>query len=214
MEFVYDIDDTTGPPLPLDVARPFHASGAQLPADVLERTVAHAEADKIAIVNNSEFAGQLAGRVSGQKSGHEQVRLASKEPAALVVELNKSLPRESRYATLVHELAHVYCGHLGVPHGGWWQERTRLDKEVMEFEAEAVAWIVCARQGLDPGSYRYLEGYLAPGQPIPAISLNEVVVAANHIEALAAERFGLNPHSDLTILIPLARMASFFEGGD
>ena len=63
----------------------------------------------------------------------------------------------------------------------------------MEFEAEAVAWIVCARQGLDPGSYRYLDGYLVPGRSIPPISLNELVVAANHIESLATDRFRAKP---------------------
>jgi hypothetical protein len=188
VEFVYDIEDTTGPPLPRDAAQPFHARGEMLPVDVFDRSVVHAQADKIAVID-ADFGPQLAGRVSGQLVGREQICLRSKEPAALVVELNRTLSVESKYATLVHELAHVYCGHLGVPRGGWWQERTNLDKHVKEFEAEAVAWIVCARQGLDPGSYKYLEGYLTPGRSIPPISLNELVVAANHIELLAAERF-------------------------
>ena len=58
-----------------------------------------------------------------------------------------------------------------------------------EFEAEAVTWIVCSRQGLDPGSYRYLEGYLKGKPSVPEISLNQMMVAANHIELLGTGRF-------------------------
>jgi hypothetical protein len=55
-----------------------------------------------------------------------------------------------------------------------------------EFEAEAVAWIVGARQGLDPGSYRYLEGFLGTNRNVPDVSLHQIMVAANHIEMLAS----------------------------
>lgn len=136
-----------------------------------------------------KFGPSLAGRVSGQRTDREEVNLSTGAPAALIVELNQGLPRESRYATLVHELAHVYCGHLGVPRGAWWADRQSLDLRRREFEAEAVAWIVCSRQGLDPGSYRYLESFLGREKHLPEASLNQIVVAANHIEMLGSKRF-------------------------
>lgn len=188
VEFVYDITDTTGPPLPIEVLQPFLSSGRMLPEEVFDQTVEHAAADRISIIAMN-FGGQLAGRVSGQVRGRTLIRLPSGESAALVVELNTRLSRESQYATLVHELAHVYCGHLGVPPGAWWPSRTELDRRRAEFEAEAVAWIVCARRGLDPGSYRYLEGFLGPDRQVPDVSLSQIMVAANHIETLGQPRF-------------------------
>jgi hypothetical protein len=56
---------------------------------------------------------------------------------------------ESRYATLVHELAHLYCGHLGTPDDGWWPDRQNLSLTVCEFEAESVSDLVygCWKNG-------------------------------------------------------------------
>jgi hypothetical protein len=134
------------------------------------------------------FGRSLAGRVSGQLPGREIVKLQDGKAALLVVDLAERLTVEEKFATLVHELAHVYCGHLVAPHGVWWPDRP-LDLFHREFEAEAVSWIVCARRGLDPGSYRYLEGYLKPGARLPDVSLNQIMVAANYIEGLAGGRF-------------------------
>jgi hypothetical protein len=187
VEFVYDITDTTGPALQADVSSPFRTVG-QLPPLVLERTVRHAESDQIAVLE-VKFGSTLAGRVSGQHPDRAKVLLKSGAPAVLVVEISKDLSSEARYATLVHELAHVYCGHVGVPQGAWWKDRTTVDREVREFEAEAVAWIVCSRKGLDPGSSRYLAGYVDAGRDLPDASLDQIMVAANHLEMLASENF-------------------------
>jgi hypothetical protein len=191
VEFVYDIDDTTGPELPDAVRYPFRTRGV-LSQDVFDRVAKNAQHDCVAILE-SKFAAQLAGRVSGDLPNRAPVLLANGKNAALVVEINSSLTVEAKFATLAHELAHIYCGHLGVPKGAWWARRTVTDLHVREFEAECVAWIVCARHGIDPGSYRYLNGYLGPGRSIPEISLNEVFVAAGHIESLASEKFRRKP---------------------
>jgi hypothetical protein len=182
VEFVYDIDDTTGPELHEELIQPFRTTG-RLDPMVLDRVRQHAEQDGIAVCE-LEFGRALAGCVSGQLPNREVVKLRSGKAALLVVDLAKRLKTEEKFATLVHELAHVYCGHLTAPAGVWWPSR-RLDYRTREFEAEAVAWIVCARQGIDPGSYHYLEGFLRPGARLPDASLNQIMVAANHIEALA-----------------------------
>jgi len=185
VEFVYDIDDTTGPHLNEDLLEPFRASGHLAPA-VLSRAREHAERDGIAVCD-LDLGRALAGRVSGQLPGREIVKLRNGDPALLVVDLAKPLPTEAKFATLVHELAHVYCGHLVAPSGVWWPART-VDYACREFEAEAVAWIVSARHGIDPGSYRYLEGFLKPQARLPDVSLNQIMVAANHIEGLTRGR--------------------------
>jgi hypothetical protein len=192
VEFVYDIDDTVGPALHQDLLEPFRATGRLDPA-VLGRLREHAERDGIAVCD-FDLLRAFAGRVSGHLPGREVVKLQNGQPAILVVDLAKRLSPEARFATLVHELAHVYCGHLVAPSGVWWPLR-RVDYTCREFEAEAVAWIVCARQGIDPGSYRYLEGFLRPGARLPDVSLNQIMVAANHIEGLTRGR-RLNKNRD------------------
>ena len=42
---------------------------------------------------------------------------------------------EERYAAVVQELAHVFCGHLGIDSDAWWAERNDLDLERVEVEA-------------------------------------------------------------------------------
>jgi hypothetical protein len=80
---------------------------------------------------------------------------------------------ESRYATLVHELAHLYCGHLGTPDDRWWPDRQNLSLTVCEFETESVSYLVCAR--LDTASEGYLAGYVRKCPVTPSISLDRVM---------------------------------------
>lgn len=62
--------------------------------------------------------------------------------------MHDSLDPRSRFATLCHELAHIYFGHLGGDGDGWWPSRINLDQSTVEIEAEAVAYIVSIRLGL------------------------------------------------------------------
>jgi hypothetical protein len=65
--------------------------------------------------------------------------------ARYVVTINQNFSPPAKYATLVHELAHLYCGHLGGDHEGEWESRTGATYEEMEFEAESVSFMVCRR---------------------------------------------------------------------
>ena len=51
-------------------------------------------------------------------------------PVRFEIELNAKNVREIKYATLAHELAQLYCGHLGAPDERWWPNRTILSEEV------------------------------------------------------------------------------------
>ena len=108
--------------------------------------------------------------------------------------LNAGLSREAQYATLVHELAHLYCGHLGTPTEKWWPDRSRLNKIVCEFEAESVCYLVCGRVGIDNPSDKYLAGYIEQNRQVPEISLECVMAASGLIEKMGSER--LKPRKD------------------
>jgi hypothetical protein len=109
-------------------------------------------------------------------------------PRRYALILNSNLSIESRYATLVHELAHLYCGHLGTPDPKLWPDRRGLGLTVREFEAESVCYLVCERAGLSSTSSEYLAGYLKDNEEIPAISFDRVMKAGGLIEEMARKK--------------------------
>lgn len=102
--------------------------------------------------------------------------------------MNSDHPRETKYATLVHELAHLYCGHLGTPNESWWPGRRGLSDAQVEFEAESVCYLVCERAGLRNPSGPYLSDYLQENDETPAISMECVLKSAKLIEQMGRER--------------------------
>jgi hypothetical protein len=86
-----------------------------------------------------------------------------------LVSRDSVLSAEARYGTLVHELAHLYCGHLGTPNARWWPDRQNLSVAVREFEVESVSYLVCTRLGIDTASDEYLAAYVRRDPATPAI---------------------------------------------
>src|SRR5712664_4341218 len=105
--------------------------------------------------------------------------------------LNSVLSAEARYGTLVHELAHLYCGHLGTPNGRWWPDRHDLSHDVREFEAESVSYLVCTRLGIDTASDEYLAGYVRRCPATPAISLDRVMKSVWLLEQTGRASLGM-----------------------
>src|ERR1700730_13703178 len=103
--------------------------------------------------------------------------------------LNLKHTEAQQLGTLAHELAHVFCGHLGVSGEGFWPERSYVTKITREFEAEAVAYLVTDRLNLDIGSVQYLAGYLSDHEPLPINSLDTVFKAVAKIEEMLRGTF-------------------------
>lgn len=192
--FVFDVSDTEGEPLPDRVIDPFRVHCGRVGSE-LQKTEDNACRDGIR-VTQARHGSQLAGSIrKTTAAGHVQF-LTRIKPEKTYVEislryemlLNQNLENESQYATLVHELAHLYCGHLGSPNAKWWPDRRGLSREVAEFEAESVAYLVCRRIGVDPNSEKYLSGYLKNGAEVPPISLECVMKVAGLIERMGRER--------------------------
>jgi hypothetical protein len=204
--FVFDVSDTEplldAPPLPPEVSSPFEVRGGTVRYQ-LERTIENAKRDGVRLSNRnagSQSAGQI-GLARNAAFLEVEVRLAPKRESVLVplryeLLLNSQHSREIRYATLVHELAHLYCGHLGTPNPKWWPNRSGLGEAVYEFEAESVCYLVCQRLGIDNPSEEYLAGYLKDNSDVPQISLECVMAASGMIEKMGRER--LKPRKDGT----------------
>ncbi|PEN04739.1 hypothetical protein CRI93_14615 [Longimonas halophila] len=68
---------------------------------------------------------------------------------------------EEQYAAFAHEMAHLFCGHLGSTETDWWPDRRSLTPAQREIEAESVAYLVCRRAGLHSLSERYLYRHIS-----------------------------------------------------
>jgi hypothetical protein len=102
--------------------------------------------------------------------------------------INQDMKPSTEYATIVHELAHLYCGHLGTPDPKWWPDRRGLSYVQQEFEAESVSYLICKRLGIDSPAEEYLSGCLTGSQDPPPISLECIMKASGLIEQMGKGR--------------------------
>ena len=90
-----------------------------------------------------------------------------------------------KFATIVHELDHLFCGHLCNCYGEKPTETAsrNISHEAKEFEAETVSWLVCRRLGVDKPSYKYLANYFGESNTIPhEVSIDEILKATRLAE--------------------------------
>jgi IrrE N-terminal-like domain len=180
--FVFELSDTE----PIDPAvdlvpeiakNPFPAKG-QPPLGAIERLIS-ACAEAGIEVERRDRGTILAGSVQ---------RLAGRTPEFHLL-LNSKHTEAQQLGTLAHELAHVFCGHLGYLEEGFWPDRRYATKVTRELEAESVAYLVTDRLNLDIGSVQYLASYLSDDKPLPNYSLDSVLKAVGKIEEMLRGTF-------------------------
>jgi len=203
--FVFDVSDTSpslgAPELPEAITNPFAIHRGTENGE-LDKTIENAKRDGVR-VHQREFGSQQAGQI--QKANTRDVfRLpegplfkGEREtvPVHFELLLNSHQSREEQFATLVHELGHLFCGHLGSPNKQYWSDRRRLDWQVVECEAESISYLVCTRLGIETPSAEYLAGYLGEGGKMPPISLETVIKMAGLIQRMGQSRLPLRKSS-------------------
>mgnify|MGYP005841883133 CR=1 FL=1 len=202
--FVFDVSDTepteNAESLPPEVDKPFEVRKGCV-GNRLERVIENAKRDGVRITKSNE-GSQSAGsirhvdkdvKVSQEfQTGVDEYRKPkfTDVPVRYDLLISEKLSAESQYVTIVHELAHLYCGHLGTPNDKWWPNRLGLNDVTQEFEAESVAYLVCSRSNIDNPSEQYLSGYVEVEKEVdvPPISLECVMKAAGLIETMSQQR--------------------------
>jgi hypothetical protein len=200
--FVFDVSDTEptkdAKPLPPEIERPYEVRKGYVGSG-LKSVIDNAKRDGVRI-NNSAEGSQSAGsiqrvakdiRVSqkfqdGLDKNRNQVFIDI--PVKYDVLVNTKLSGEAKYATIVHEFAHLYCGHLGTPDKRWWPDRRGLNNDVREFEAESVTFLVCSRLDIDNPSEQYLSGFVGSQEQVPSISFECVMKVAGLIERMSLQK--------------------------
>ncbi|WP_341325885.1 ImmA/IrrE family metallo-endopeptidase [Methylotuvimicrobium sp. KM2] len=187
---VYDVEDTEGDPLPHDVAEAFRAIGAMTDhriARFLELLGRQGiETQQI------EFGDGLAGNIGKLGNTMEVIKRIpktkekkdTKEKPHYRIRLNKAHDPNIRFATLIHELAHLYLGHLGEDDYLKIPDRSGLTHGHKELEAESVCYMICRRSGVEPDSDRYLANYVRQDMTVEHFDLYALLKTAGQIETV------------------------------
>lgn len=201
IEYVFEELDTD-PPIQRDPANDaFAADGPFDPERLTKLIAALAKPTSRHLtvrVKLQSFGANLAGWINRQpiQAGKHDPAVkrdaaASKAAGGAVwdVAINGRLTPAEQFVTLLHELGHLFCGHLGafvennltVDEFGW-PDRSGLPHATREIEAELVAWWLANREGLTTGSPLYLRPYLEQsGDDIELVDLDRVTRAVARV---------------------------------
>lgn len=188
---VYDVLDTEGKPLPTDVAS-FFAHGA-----IDEKQLASFK--QLVTKKHIEWCWIDAGDQTAGSICVIERPAKAKDPSHYSMNINKNHNTAVQFTTLAHELAHLFLGHLGPDKVLNVPERPSMDHAQEELEAESVAFLVCARNGVASKSETYLKDYVTRNTTIDDIDLYQIMRASGQVEAL----LGLTAHTKYDI--PKAR---------
>jgi hypothetical protein len=177
---VYDVADTEGAPLPEDVLSPFRANGPMTQERMNE--FARCLSSKGIDLGTLDYGPGLAGQIHSLEVGRASDNRRKKP--AYRIRMNKNHNANTQFATLVHELAHLYLGHLGPDEYLRVVPRPQPKEAHGELEAESVSYIVCNRSGVESAPEAYLSGYLGWHTGIEDIDVFSVLKAAGQIEAV------------------------------
>ena len=145
---------------------------------------AGAKRHRVEVVETDQYGALLAGTAAAINQVPERLS-SSRDGPLWRVKVNarhEDLP--TRFATLTHELGHIYCGHLGADPGGRWpdrREKVRSNAQ-REMEAEAVCWLVCCRNGVKARSKEYLNSLIRDSD-LGTVSMFSIYTAANRVES-------------------------------
>jgi hypothetical protein len=183
--FVYDVVDTEGDALPIEATDPFRAFGDLKTDDIL--CFGHLLGRSGIQLRTIEFGAGLAGNVQRSEQEGLEVEFRSKEKkvkSSYIVRINKAHNPNVQFTTLVHELAHLYLGHLGPDKSLAIPERFISDGNTAELEAESVSFLVCSRRGVHSNAEQYLSDFVKNNAAVENLDIYVVLKAAGKVETV------------------------------
>jgi len=198
VQFVYDLKNTQGEDN-LDLNTCIHwwkeKKSNILTEEIFNKTVKHFEKKyQIPLISKQpkeyfeKHSLSTGGYARGDKNSNKlEITLHPRYSA-----LNDNNIDEA-YGILVHEIAHIFLGHLGqkdyevknkegkITTKQLCKDRPGLTKPVIELEAELTAWLVFNRFGIEKQSVEYLAGWLTRTEDWDKIDMALVLRIANVI---------------------------------
>jgi len=184
---VYALDSVEGAPLPEELEK-FASFEGVWDESWLTLTVENAaERDRIR-VDFKALSSTLAGFATVAHGSTDWKRR---------IAIHDQLDGPSRFGVLCHELAHIYLGHLGSDAEYWWPSRSNLIKNAVEVEAEAVAFLVTLRLGLQGSSSAYVSRHMPGGNVPEGVSMDLISKGAGRIEQMARQKMSRRVARDI-----------------
>jgi hypothetical protein len=180
---VYDLQDTEGRPVPEDAAT-FVVHGC-ISADKMVRAYRHLAARSVdcqLFDAGDGLAGGIQKVCEGPKGGPWRYR----------INLNRNHSTTVKFATVAHELGHLFLGHLGADRALRILARDGLSVHQRELEAESVAYLMCRRHGVTPKSETYLAQCIDDDTTVENLDVWQLMRSAGRAEAL----MGLSQRDD------------------
>jgi len=187
--FVFDIHETEGAPVPSTGLKAGDIRN-RVPAKVYTNTLYNSALHGIGVheTASQNAATNTASRIT--PALRKQLKdIDFKKDSSYLILIDKAQSLEDKYPALVHELGHIFCGHLGIDRHAWWPEREDANINGEEIEADAVAYLVCKRLGVQTRSTKYLARYMHKDQLLPAFSLNAILQAVAYTEEMGKSRW-------------------------
>jgi hypothetical protein len=188
--FVFDISDTEGPDLPVTITNLRQIDAFLAEGEYPHKFMSYLEKTFLKLqisLRQVEYPPQKAGQIR---------RMASSDKFEM--QINSVHTPLQRFTTIIHEMGHLCCGHLGQVPWASWKDRSDVSLEVREFEAETISWMVSTRLGIETGSAAYLHGYL-PDALIPdGVNLDNILVGAGKLEQMGKGTFRPKKENFLT----------------
>jgi len=188
--FVYDMDDTDGVPVPELIEDPFKVEGS-IPDEILNKTMENCNSFGIHI-RKKKMSSQHGGTAINAKlldRGYKRSR-----DVKATIEINEDSNEDIMYATLCHELGHIFLGHLGNDEDEWWPDRGYLSRNQAELEAESAKHLVLSRAGVDGRSAEYISHYILDERDIRNLSIDLIVKTAGLIERMGKKTIPPKKH--------------------
>ena len=107
----------------------------------------------------------------------------AKIPSRYITRVNSVHDPNTQFATIAHELAHIFLGHLGKDPYLKIPERTRPTHDLAELEAESVSFLVCERNGVHSKAEAYLVDYVNNHETVDNLDVYMVLKAAGQVES-------------------------------
>ena len=104
--------------------------------------------------------------------------------ASYLILVDQTKSAENRYASLVHDLGRIFCGHLGIDSRAWWSDRRGLSTVSEAMEVESVTYLVGGRKGLKEVVKTRLPACGASNRELPRFSWNAILQVVGYIEEM------------------------------
>ncbi len=197
VEFVYDISQTEGDPLPENFLYWWKEKEGEIDELILKNTIASCFKLNIPVSCNDtltldfkEFELRTMGTASRKLSN--DARMITLHPRYTDIK-----NRIEAYGVLCHEIAHHLLGHLGEQviykydknleidrHIPITKDRRKISHAGKELEAEICAFLVFAHLGIEKRSDEYLAGYIVSNQGRSEFSMVEVLKVVDKIKKM------------------------------